>query len=126
MSHGSASISSWLLRVVLVVAAFGVVGSDTIASAAAGFGVIDDANAAARAGRTELTNGGNYASDNQAVRDYAIAHGEVVVANSTIIGADGTVAVTLVRHAQTVFFGRIPFLRAVTIATATGTASPGP
>jgi hypothetical protein len=119
MSHGSASISSWLLRVVLVVAAFGVVGSDTIASAAAGFGVIDDANAAARAG-------GNYASVNQAVRDYAIAHGEVVVANSTIIGADGTVAVTLVRHAQTVFFGRIPFLRAVTIATATGTASPGP
>jgi hypothetical protein len=126
MSHGSASISSWFLRVVLVVAAFGVVGSDTIASGAANFGVIDDANAAARAGRTELTNGGTYAVVNQAVTDYALSHGEVVVAKSTIIGADGTVTVTLVRHARTIFFGRIPFLRAVTIATATGSASPGP
>jgi len=126
MAHGSASISSWLLKVVLVVAVLGVIGDDAVSTFSASVGVVDDANAAAQAARSALTAGGGIVGAEQAAAQYAAAHHEAVLPNSFQIATDGTVTLRLVRHVHTWVFGRIPVLRGVATASATGVAAPGP
>lgn len=126
MSHGSASVTSWLIRVVLVVAAFGVVASDAVATFSASVSIVDDANSAARAGRAALSNGGGWADLTEAVTSYAAAHDESVVPGSLSVANDGTVTVRLVRHVRTFLVGRIPWLRGLATASASGVAGAGP
>ena len=126
MSHGSTSISSWLLRVVLVVGVFGVVANDAVATFSASVSIVDDANAAARAGRVALSNGGNWAALSGAVDDYANSHHESVVPGSLAVANDGTVTVKLIRRARTIVIGRIPWLKDLAQASAQGAAGAGP
>ena len=126
MSHGSASVTSWLVRVVLVVGAFGVVASDAVATFAASVSIVDDANSAARAGRVALSNGGTWAAMDQAVNNYAASHQEAVVPGSLAVANDGTVTVKLIRHVRTLLVGRIPWLKDLAQASSQGAAGTGP
>ncbi|MEI7778475.1 MAG: hypothetical protein WCJ42_03485 [Actinomycetes bacterium] len=124
MAHASTSFTHWFIRILLAVSCLAVVGNDAIAAFAGNVSVIDDANAAALAGRVVLSAGGGWIGVNQAASDYAVAHHDQLVPNSTTINSDGSVTVQLQRRVKTWVLGRLPGIRSVTTLSATGVAAP--
>lgn len=115
-------VLGWLTKLVVVLAALGVVGFDVISLGAARFQAEDHAQAAVRAASDAY----RAKPDLQAAYDAALAevapHGDTIDPASFAVGGDGRITLTLHREAPTMLVEKVAPLRKWTDVTSTVSA----
>jgi hypothetical protein len=116
-------VIGWLVKLAAVLTLLGIVGFDAVAVAVAHLNGSDDANSAASSAAASWQQNHSAQTAFQAAVD-ATGHGEVVDPSSFSIDTDGTVHLTLTRHATTLLLYRIGPLKKYATVVVKGEAPP--
>lgn len=117
-------VVGWLVKLVVVLAVFGVLGIDGAAVLVAHVNGTDDANNAAAAAEQAWQNNHNYASAVQAAEDAVTNTSESLVSHSLVIDDSGTVHLKLRREITTTVLRHIGPLKKYTVVVIDGEATP--
>jgi hypothetical protein len=115
-------VVGWLTRVTLTLAVIGVILFDTASLLVGRVSVSDHADAAAQAARDAWRPQHSYAAAVTAAQ--GAADNDELVANSLVIGADGTTTLALHRNVSTLILQHIPRAKRLGDVTEVGLARP--
>ena len=116
-------VIGWLVKVAAVLTIIGIIGFDGVSMAVSHLNAQDDANSAASAAAETWQQTHNVQQALQSAID-AAGSNDTVVAKTLVIDNDGTVHLSVQRHATTLLMYRLGPLKKYVTVTAAGEASP--